>query len=97
MNMSRPPQDVKGLQKKEGEKMTNLDIIATKTKIKNLAGANGYTVTAISKTTGLHTQTVYAWFSAANKQMPTIDNLVILSDLFNCSLEDFIVCENEKE
>ena len=77
--------------------MTYLDYDTTKKKIKELANANGYSVADISRATGLSTQAVYAWYSHNTKQMPAIDNLVILAGLFRVSLDDLIACDFETE
>lgn len=36
-------------------------------------------------------QAVYKWMTG--KSLPTIDNLVILADLYQCKVDDMLVCE----
>jgi len=67
-----------------------IDLNATGTKIKNLRKINGYSVKDIQDVFGFeYPQAVYAW--EQGKNVPTIDNLLVLSKLFGSSLEEIVV------
>ena len=64
----------------------------TGARIKLIMKKRKITVTDIQKQCCLQTKTsVYRWLSGDN--MPTIDNLVILADMFKCRLDDIIVVD----
>lgn len=37
------------------------------------------------------TQSIYKWFSDKSSSIPSIDHLVILADLLDCSIDDLLV------
>ena len=76
--------------------MKYLNYEATCKKIQDLAKENGLSVITLSEKMGISTQAIYGWFSDKKKAMPTIDNLVILSSLFECSVDE-ILCYTEYE
>lgn len=67
-----------------------VDIEATGKKIDNLRKEAGLSIRDIQEVMGFSTpQAIYKWIWG--KSMPKVDNLVILSALFNTSLDDIVV------
>lgn len=67
-----------------------VDLTATGNKIKSLRKQNGYTVRDIQDVFGFeYPQAVYAW--EQGKSVPTIDNLLVLSRLFDATIEQIVV------
>lgn len=70
-----------------------VNVIETGKNIKKLMSEKNVTPTNIQFWCGLATvQPIYHWIHGRN--LPTIDNLVILSAMFNCSIEDILVIED---
>lgn len=70
-----------------------IDLQATGNKIKNLRKISGYTVRDLQDIFGFeYPQAVYAW--EQGKNVPTIDNLLVLARLFNVSIEEIVVVRN---
>ena len=67
-----------------------IDLKATGNKIKSLRIKNGFTVREIQDIFGFeYPQAVYSW--EQGKNVPTIDNLLVLSRLFDVSIEEILV------
>ena len=67
-----------------------IDIIATGKNIKNIMQSRNITVKDIQQFLGLETpQSVYHWLNGRN--MPTIDNLYALSELFQMTIDAIII------
>ena len=67
-----------------------IDITATSHNIRNIMQAKNITVKDIQQFLGLETpQSVYHWLSGRN--MPTIDNLYALSELFQLPIDAIII------
>ena len=67
-----------------------VDLKATGAQIKSLRIKSGYTVHDIQAVFGFeYPQAVYAWESG--KSIPTIDNLLVLSRLFDSPIEKIVV------
>jgi len=67
-----------------------VDIAATGKKIDDLRKEAGLSVRDIQEVMGFTTpMAIYKWIWG--KSMPKVDNLVILSALFNTSLDDIVV------
>lgn len=67
-----------------------IDLNATGNKIKNLRKNSGFSVRDIQEIFGFdYPQAVYAW--EQGKNVPTIDNLLVLSKLFDSSIEELII------
>ena len=67
-----------------------IDVIQTGQNIKQIMLVNGYTVKDIQEFLGLSTpQSIYHWFDGRN--MPTIDNLYALSELFQLPVDAMLV------
>lgn len=63
-------------------------------RIKELQAESGLSCVQMQDYFGFNTpQAIYKWRNG--KSMPTIDNLVILADLFGVKIDDIIVMESE--
>ncbi|WP_407400559.1 helix-turn-helix transcriptional regulator [Treponema sp.] len=67
-----------------------VDLKATGNQIKSLRLENGYTVREIQNVFGFeYPQAVYSW--EQGKNVPTIDNLLVLARLFESPIEEIVV------
>lgn len=67
-----------------------LDLEATGAKIKALMKQKGIAVRELKAIMGFpFVQTIYNWFSGKN--MPTIDNLVVLAQILGVKMDDLVV------
>ena len=67
-----------------------LDLDATGAKIKTLMKQRGITPRQLQLILNFpYVQTVYNWF--AGKNMPTLDNLVVLAKVLNVAMDDIVV------
>ncbi len=72
-----------------------IDLEATGRRLKALCMYKGISVEHLRVALGLESvQSCYKWF--AGKNLPSIDNLIILSQLFGVPINDLIVVENQK-
>ena len=70
--------------------MPTIDMQATGRNIKDKMAAKGMTVTDIQGVFGFHTpQAIFKWLRGAT--LPTLDNLVILANIFGTTMDDIIV------
>ena len=75
-------------------RITNLlrpvpDLRATGEKIKLLMDAGGISVRDLQSVFGFeHPQAVYAWLNGRN--LPTVDNLLVLSELFDVTIDEIV-------
>lgn len=70
-----------------------IDLPATGEKIKQLRKLSGLTVRDIQELFGFeYPQAVYAW--EQGKNVPTIDNLLVLARVFSVSIEDIVCIRN---
>lgn len=70
-----------------------IDLQATGLQIKSLRKESGYSVRDLQDIFGFEfPQAIYAW--EQGKNVPTIDNLLILAKLFNVSIEDLVSVRN---
>lgn len=70
--------------------MKVIDTVASGQKIKLLAKQHNYNATDLQNAFYFNTpQAIYKWYRG--ETMPVLDNLVILADLFNCTIDDIIV------
>ena len=71
-----------------------LDTTATGARIRELRKQNKLTVEQVRDYLGLEsTQSIYKW--QRGECMPTIDNLLVLSTLFQVRMEDILVINND--
>ena len=67
-----------------------LDLEATGTKIKTIMKLKGVTPRQLQLIMDFpYVQTIYNWF--AGKNMPTIDNLVVLAQILGVTMDDIVV------
>ena len=72
-----------------------LDLDATGTKIKTLMKQRGITPRQLQILLNFpYVQTVYNWF--AGKNMPTLDNLVVLASVFGTTLDAIVVRDESR-
>lgn len=77
------------------ESNATIDLKHTGSKLKNLAEKNGYRVKDIQEYLGLACpQSIYRWYNGI--VLPSIDNLLRLSELFNMHMEELLVTNHEK-
>lgn len=70
-----------------------IDVEASCKRLKELCTEKGYTALDLQKALGLESrQSCYKWFSGKN--IPSIDNLLIISRLLDVTLEDILVTKN---
>lgn len=70
-----------------------IDLAATGTNIKNLRIKSGYSVHDLQIIFNFsYPQAVYNWQDG--KSVPSIDNLLVLSNLFKVSIEDIIITKD---
>ena len=73
-----------------------INVRMTGRRIKCLCDEKGLSVKEVQKYLGLACfQTVYNWYSG--KSLPSIDNLIVLSRLFEINLESIICVQYVKE
>lgn len=73
-----------------------IDIKATGKRINSLRIERGTSVADIQWHFKFYTpQAVYKWING--QSIPTVDNLVILADLFECKIDDILVVVKEIE
>lgn len=73
-----------------------INIAETGKQIKNIMTRCGLKVVDVQSKCGFSTpQAVYKWINGTN--LPTVDNLVILADMFDVMIEDILVIEKEME
>ena len=76
------------------ETIPKIDILGTGLRIKQIMQEKNFTVKDIQDYLGFGTaQSIYHWFKGRN--MPTIDNLYALSELFGVPIDEMI-CGNRK-
>ena len=67
-----------------------LDLVATGTKIKTLMKQRGITPRQLQILLDFpYVQTIYNWYQ--EKNMPTIDNLVVLAQILGVTMDDIVV------
>ena len=70
--------------------MAVIDPAATGANIKAIAKARGMKIADIQDAFGFNTpQAIFKWFRG--DAMPTIDNMVIMADMFGVKIDDIIV------
>jgi len=70
--------------------MPTIDLRLTGMNIKNIMHRAGFKTTDIQRAFGFSTpQAIYKWFRG--DALPTVDNLVILAHLFDCTVDDLLV------
>ncbi len=71
---------------------TRINMIATGNNIARLRKEKGISVKQIQEVMGFNTpQAIFKW--QRGETMPTLDNIVVLSELFNTTIEEIVVVE----
>jgi transcriptional regulator with XRE-family HTH domain len=76
---------------KEDKEMPVIDMAATGRRIHDLRVAAGMTIRDIQDACGVSATAVTKWQKGC--AVPTIDNMVILADIWNVRIEDIVVVE----
>lgn len=72
-----------------------LDAIATGKNIRRLTNSSGLTAKQVAEVVGLTTpSSLYNWMNAKN--MPSVDNLLILAAIFKVPIEDVLVTKQRE-
>lgn len=72
--------------------MPRIDLIKTGERIRELRKQNNISVEQLRSILGFSTvQAIYKWERGLN--LPTLDNLVVLAEIFHVSMDDIIVLE----
>lgn len=75
-------------------KYTTIDMLMTGQLIKRLVSERGYSVSEIQEKLGLSCpQPIYRWYKGQN--LPSVDNLYILSSMLGLHMEDFLIQSDE--
>lgn len=75
--------------------MPRIDLIKTGERIRELRKQNNISVEQLRSILGFSTvQAIYKWERGLN--LPTLDNLVVLAEIFHVSMDDIIVLERRK-
>lgn len=75
-------------------KYTSMDMLMTGQLIKRLVSERGYSVSEVQEKLGLSCpQPIYRWYKGQN--LPSVDNLFILSDMLGLHMEDFLIQSDE--
>ena len=72
--------------------MPRVDMIATGANIAALRKKNNISVRTLQTMMGLSSQTIFKW--QRGECLPTVDNLVILADILNVTVNDILVITN---
>ena len=84
-----------GFYQKGSEYMFNtsrINLIETGNNIARLRKKNNLTMKEVQEALGFNTpQAIYKWFRG--EMIPSIDNLVVLSDLYNTTIDEIIIRE----
>ena len=72
--------------------MPIIDMKATGVNIKTMIKQNGFKIADVQARCGFNTpQAIFKW--QRGETMPTLDNIVVLSELFNTTIEEIVVVE----
>lgn len=75
-------------------KYTTMDMLMTGQLIKRLVSERGYSVSEVQEKLGLSCpQPIYRWYKGKN--LPSVDNLYILSSMLGLHMEDFLIQSDE--
>ena len=70
--------------------MPIIDVAATGANIKSMMRTKGFKVADVQARCGFNTpQAIYKWMRG--ETIPSVDNLVILSELFNTAIDEILV------
>ena len=70
--------------------MATIDTVATGANIRAMIKAKGMKIADVADVFGFNTpQAIFKWFRG--DAMPTIDNMVIMADMFGVKIDDIII------
>lgn len=75
----------------EGMKLRQVNLIKTGERIQQLRTERGLTAGQVTDALGISRSAYYRW--AWGDSLPTVDNLVMLSDILGVKIDDIIVAE----
>ena len=73
----------------------SIDVEKTGEKLKHISKEKGYDVRDLMTITGFSSQAIYKWFHGT--ALPTIDNLVILAEILDVTMDEIIVVSRTAE
>ena len=69
-----------------------IDIAETSLRIRERVAAKNLKATDIQKLLHLQSiQGIYSWYSPKSKSLPSLEHLLQLADILNCTMEDLLV------
>ncbi len=69
-----------------------IDIADTSRRIRDQVAAKNLKASDIQKLLHLQSiQGIYAWYSPKSKSLPSLEHLLQLADILNCTMEDLLV------
>ena len=69
-----------------------IDIAETSRRIRDQVAAKNLKASDIQKLLHLQSiQGIYAWYSPKSKSLPSLEHLLQLADILNCTMEDLLV------
>ena len=69
-----------------------IDIAETSRRIRDRVAAKNLKASDIQKRLHLQSiQGIYAWYSTKSKSLPSLEHLLQLADILNCTMEDLLV------
>lgn len=71
--------------------MKVINTLKTGQNLRRLAAEHGYTAIQLSRKLGFCEDSIFKWFAGTN--IPKIDTLVMLSELFNTPIDELLVCD----
>lgn len=71
--------------------MKKLDMQATSLRIRELCEINNVTAYKLSKAANISIAATYMWLRG--ERMPSIDSLIVLTDIFKCKIDDIVRTE----
>ncbi len=74
--------------------MVTVNMVATGANIKNMMKARNIKVKDVQAVCGFGTpQAIFKWMRG--DCMPTIDNMIIIADMFGCTMDDIVVVDKQ--
>ena len=68
-----------------------INTVETGRNIRRLRRDRGLSIQDMQNVLFVNRQTIFKW--QRGDTLPTLDNLVILADIYQCSIDDMLVCE----
>ena len=71
--------------------MKTINTIKTGQNLRKLSEERGYSAIRLSRTLGFSEDCVFKWFAGIN--VPRVDTLVMLAEIFGKKIDDLIICD----